>query len=97
MMHERSSPVWFSQEINILNGRLESSRQLMLELEETARRSGQQSGDLAEMMKNAREASEAEFRRYMEEAEAKHSLNVRCKSVSHGVFDRPTLLATYEL
>ncbi|CAK8698619.1 unnamed protein product [Clavelina lepadiformis] len=64
------------QEISELHDRLENSRQLILELEETAQKSGQQNGHVSEMMREARKASEIELRRYMEEAEAKHQLNI---------------------
>ncbi|XP_078486873.1 uncharacterized protein LOC100186516 isoform X2 [Ciona intestinalis] len=66
----------YQQEINNLNDRLERSRQLTLELEETARRSGRKDGEVSEMMRKAREASEMELRRYMQEAEAKHHLSI---------------------
>ncbi|XP_076806540.1 uncharacterized protein LOC143450030 isoform X3 [Clavelina lepadiformis] len=64
------------QEISDLHNRLENSRQLILELEETSPKSGQQNGHVSEMMRKARESSEIELRRYMEEAEAKHQLNI---------------------
>nr|CAB3263458.1 lamin-B2-like [Phallusia mammillata] len=77
-LHSRCSHeiLLYQQEVNDLHERLEKSRHLVLEMEEAARRSGQQSGDVALMMRNAREASEAELRRYMEEAEAKHNLSI---------------------
>jgi len=65
------------QELNDLQERLERSQQVALELEESSRRSGQRDSDIAEMIRKTREASEIELRRYMEETEAKHNLDVR--------------------
>ena len=60
-----------------LQERLERSQQVILELEESSRRTGQRDSDISEMMRKMREASEVELKRFMEEAEAKHNLDVR--------------------
>lgn len=66
----------YFQEINDLHARMERSQQVILELEESTRKSGQRDSEVAEMMRKTREASEMELKRYIEEAEAKHHLDV---------------------
>ena len=73
------------QEIDELHERLERSQQVILELEENSRRSGQRDSDIAEMIRKTREATEIELKRYMEETEAKHNLDVSlCYSEGDG-------------
>ena len=62
--------------MNELQGRLERSQQVVIELEESTRRSGQRDGEVAELLRRTREASELELKRYVDEAEAKHQLDV---------------------
>ena len=71
---EHSRLVFLSQEIQNLQESLEKSRLLTLDLEDVAHRN--KSNSINVLMAQAREKSEAELRRYMQETEAKHNLNV---------------------
>ncbi|XP_077967124.1 uncharacterized protein LOC120343340 isoform X2 [Styela clava] len=67
----------YQQEQTEMRNKLEKSHQLILQLEDKVRKAGQTDSSLADMMRKVREASEAELRRFMEETEAKYSLNIQ--------------------
>ena len=76
-MYDRSL---ISQEIRGLQESLEKSRLLTLELEDVAHR--HKTDATTKLVQQAREKSEAELRRYMQETEAKHNLNVSTSYMS---------------